>query len=155
MAENHAWNPWRELRKRPHLAFELTRLPDGVRGLCWPRDGKAAILIDDRLSQQERNVTLTHEILHADRGTPCRDDRNQRWLPVVAREESRIDDDVARLHVPAVVLYEFIGAMRDLDLSVGPVEVAERFGVPSWTAARALSLHARRELSRPVERKVG
>ncbi|MFH5231933.1 hypothetical protein [Antrihabitans spumae] len=75
------WHPWRHLRDRyPHVAVAY---PDRVDLGClggWTVDG---IDIDCTSNQAERRCTLTHEIVHAERG-PVPDD------PYLGPKEERI-----------------------------------------------------------------
>ena len=61
-----------------------------VRGACrWSR---RSILLDIRLSRAEERCTLTHELVHAERGPfPC-------WL--TAREEAAVNAEAARRLIP-------------------------------------------------------
>lgn len=62
------YHPWREL-DRLGIDVRYARL-DGDSG-CWEPDTQT-IWLDNRLSQAERRSTLTHELVHAERGDePC------------------------------------------------------------------------------------
>jgi hypothetical protein len=62
----HRWHPWRYLaRRHPHIRVTCNyTLREDTQGLLTP-DG---IYIDRRLTQAERRCTLTHEIIHLERG---------------------------------------------------------------------------------------
>jgi hypothetical protein len=65
------WHPWRHLRDTyPHVHVDTRKvLPPGVEGE-W--DGECAIVLHCELTQAERRCTLTHEIIHMERGwRPC------------------------------------------------------------------------------------
>ncbi|MGH3956433.1 MAG: hypothetical protein ACRDTI_20605 [Mycobacterium sp.] len=77
----HDWHPWRALATRyPHIAVSCDHvLPRGVAGL-WQGE---TIWLCKSLTQAERRSTLTHELIHVDRGL----------APIVlrAREEHMVD----------------------------------------------------------------
>ncbi|QPK80784.1 ImmA/IrrE family metallo-endopeptidase [Schaalia sp. ZJ405] len=59
------WHPWRALRERTDLALVWTNnLPMGVLGVT---DGQR-IYMTPRQLQAERRCTLTHELVHVERG---------------------------------------------------------------------------------------
>lgn len=62
----HRWHPWRHLaRRHPHIHVTCSyTLREGTRGLITP----AGIYLDCRLNQAGRRCTLTHEIIHLERG---------------------------------------------------------------------------------------
>ncbi|MGV5046843.1 hypothetical protein [Rhodococcus pyridinivorans] len=64
----HRWHPWRHIAQHhPHIRVTCNyKLPPGYDGLLT-EDG---IYIDRRLTQAERRCTLTHEIIHLERGAP-------------------------------------------------------------------------------------
>lgn len=86
-------DPWRELRKLPHieLRWHVGR-PAGK--TQWWSDGTVAISLDEKLGQAQRRSTLTHEIRHVLRGRPP--------IGVAARrkEDREIDIEAARLLIP-------------------------------------------------------
>lgn len=124
-------NPWSILRERTHLVFALRRLPDGVEGVYWPRDDRAAILLDDRLSQSQRRAVLLHELIHDERGGGSR-------APHTAKDEMQVDREVARRLVPLAELQRLVDRLIDLDEPVSAVDVMEEFDVPVDVANRAL-----------------
>lgn len=86
------WHPWRHLRdKHPDIEVHFTDCgEDGERGR-WTTDG---IEIDRTSNQRERRHTLTHEVVHVDRG-PVPDH------PYYAmREEREVDRITAQLLIP-------------------------------------------------------
>jgi hypothetical protein len=89
------------------------------------------ILLDERLTQVERNAALAHELVHLERDWPCRAD----WA-----EEERVHDEVARRLVPLDVLHRWL-VPRELDeAQVEAWHVAEHFHVPEPVAERAVRL---------------
>jgi hypothetical protein len=139
------WNPWRELRRRTHIVFRLAVLPDATGGgVYWARGGRAAIIIDPRLRQVERNAVLAHELVHDERGggaaDPC---MPASWGPVVARDEAAVDQEVARRLVPPEELAKFCEVLALLDVGVTAREVAEHFDVPESVAGDALRMMPR------------
>jgi hypothetical protein len=129
-----AWNPWAELRNRPHIRFARTALPDGIDGWHARRGNRTAILIDDTLLAAERNAVLAHELIHDERGGgPGWEGQPDTWSAVVARDERSVDAEVARRLVSADELAAFLEAGHP-----EPVEawqIAERFDVPPWVVA--------------------
>ncbi len=112
----------------PEVTLRWARLPDGVRGLYV--DDLATVVLDVRLGRVQRNATLCHELIHAERGV----------TGVPRFDERGVDDEVARRLVP----YAEMAAMREIaelnDLPVDAWMVAQRFDVPDGVAARAMTL---------------
>ncbi len=136
------WNPWRELRRRSHIVFRLAILPDETGGgVYWPRAGRAALIIDPRLSRVDRRAVLAHELVHDERGGGAdHSDMPPSWAPVVARDEAAVDQEVARRLVPADLLLRFCEVMALLDIGVMAHHVAEHFDVPESVAGVALRM---------------
>lgn len=136
-----AWNPWRELRRRPHIRFCLGPLPDGVDAVYARRAGRAAIVVGDHLCRQERAAALAHELVHDELGDRLAfDGMPPSWDAVVAREEARIDREVARRTVDLAELATYVDARASVGEPVLPRDVAEWFDVAEWVAERALEL---------------
>lgn len=135
------WNPWAALREREHIDFEIHRLPDSMGGgvhAVWP-DGKAQIVLDDRLSFVERRCGLSHELIHDERGGVIDSIHAPRPLRELAsREERSVDREVSRRLVPPDELKRFVSARVGVDLGVTAWEVAEEFDVTDTVAERAL-----------------
>lgn len=76
------WHPWRHLRDHhPHIHVSY---PSGGTGCLgrWTKDG---IEINGSSNQRERRCTLTHELVHVERGpVPCD-------LHLAMREEDAVD----------------------------------------------------------------
>lgn len=124
-----AFNPWRWLREHPHISLRWARLPVGVRGL-YIDAAEPVIVLDSSLGRRQRNATLCHEVVHAERGIsgePRLDERG-------------VDDEVARLLVP----FDELAAMHEIavlnDLPMEPWQIAEHFDVPGDVAERAMQL---------------
>lgn len=104
-----AYDPWGEVPAG--WSVDLVVMP--VRGMCrWSRK---AILLDIKLSRAEERCTLTHEIVHAERGP------FPRWL--TAREESIVDAKAARRLIPLDALGEALA------WSLHPAVAAEELDV--------------------------
>lgn len=115
------------LRARPHLQLRWADLPTGVRGL-FVSDG--TIVLDVALNREQRNATLLHELIHAERGVTGN-----------ARTDERgVDDEVARRLVPL----DELAALKEIaelnELTVDVWMVAERWDVPVAVAERAMRL---------------
>ncbi|WP_188544493.1 ImmA/IrrE family metallo-endopeptidase [Rhodococcoides trifolii] len=76
------WHPWRHLRtEHPDVDVEFHRHDSG----CLGRWLNGSIEINPRSNQRERRCTLTHEIVHLERGPVPNDVRLAR------REETTVD----------------------------------------------------------------
>lgn len=76
------WHPWRHLRDHhPHLHVTY---PDGGTG-CLGRWTDAGIEINGSSNQRERRCTLTHELVHVERGPVPHD------LHLAMREEETVE----------------------------------------------------------------
>ncbi len=140
MAER--WNPWRALGERRHVEFDLVELPMVAGGgLYWPQEGWAAILVDRSLPRRLRRAALAHELIHDERhGGAGAPGMPSTWRPVVARDERRVDDEVARRLVPPDELRYLLECLTGMGLPVETWDVARQFDVPDDVAQRALDL---------------
>lgn len=87
-----AYDPWGEVPAGWSVDFVV--MP--ARGMCrWSR---RLILLDIRLSRAEERCTLTHELVHAERGP------FPRWA--TAREEAAVNAEAARRLIPLDALGE-------------------------------------------------
>jgi Zn-dependent peptidase ImmA (M78 family) len=131
------WRPWRELRERNDVHYELAELPARCRAIVARSGLDTVILINQCLDPAERLTALAHELVHIERGGGChRPGIPDRLRPLVAREENRVDEIVARRLVPAHELAAFVAERT----TVGPVtafDVASEFGVSLEVALRA------------------
>ena len=114
-----AYDPWGEVPAG--WSVDLVAMP--VRGMCrWSRK---AILLDIRLSRIEERCTLTHEIVHAERGP------FPRWA--IAREEAAVNAEAARRLIPLDALGEALAwsphpavAAEELDVDPPTLEALLR-----------------------------
>lgn len=133
MALDFAWHPWRVLRTA-HPDVEVScryRLPDHLMGLQRGR----RIWLCRSLTQAERRCTLTHELVHRERGLVADP-------AAAAREELIVDQIAARrlitlpqlvdglrwtreLHQLAEHLWVDVPTLRTRMADLDPVEVAE------------------------------
>lgn len=136
------WNPWRALRDREHIEFGLGLLPDVLGGGTYrPQLGWAAIVVDSRLDRRERAAMLAHELVHDERAGGCvSSGMLPGWDVVVIRDESAVDDEVARRLVPSAELRSFCDRQVTMEEGVEPRHVADYFDVADWVAERALHL---------------
>ncbi|SKG53272.1 Uncharacterised protein [Mycobacteroides abscessus subsp. massiliense] len=129
MITNH-WHPWRTLAEHyPHIAVSCDHvLPRGVAGLFKGN----TIWLCKSLTQAERRSTLTHELIHVDRGI----------APVIhrAREERCVDVLAARRLIPLPAL------LRGLQWTNDDYELAEEL----WTDVH--TVRVRRQTLTPAER---
>lgn len=136
---SRGWNPWRALRDRRHLRLVYAELPHscGRGALLDEADGGRTLMLDFRLSRQDRNAVLAHELVH--------DERNILYLAstppaLVAKEEDHVNREVARRLVPLTLLERYVERIEELGEPVHAVAVAEEFDVPLDVAQRALWL---------------
>ena len=136
------FDPWEELRQRPHIELGIVPLPRRLGGgVWWPTDdGGALVLLDRDLDRAGRRAVLTHELLHDEQGGGCAD---HPWAPpgwgaVVCREENRIHEEVARRLVPTAELEKWCRARESAGVCTTAADVAEEFEVPVHVASRAL-----------------
>lgn len=123
------WNPWAEAgqRWRQIQIVWWHELPEGVRGLV--RDG--TIWLCRTLTQAERRCTLTHELVHLERGIPHHVYREM--------EERAVDELAARR---LIELPDLIDGMR---WTQDPTELADALWVDP------LTLRTRLQTLDPIE----
>jgi hypothetical protein len=128
------WNPWRHIgRHYPHVTVVTDQeLP----GAVWGQQQGNRIWLCRRLDQARRRCTLTHEIIHLERGSVPADARG------LAREERAVDAEAARRLITlgaladalrwsrepaqlADTLWVDVPTLRARMASLDPVEVAE------------------------------
>lgn len=135
------WRPWRALRERPEIEFELCDLPDGVRAIHATDGDHEAILVSRGLSPAERLAALAHELVHAERGGSGHTlGAPATWGAAVALEEQRVDRIVAGRLVPHERLIDFVSRRLTAHERVTAADVAEEFGVPVGVAEQAMRL---------------
>jgi hypothetical protein len=78
------FHPWLNLRALPHITVHWLPLDGDIQAVT---DGHATICMDPRLLQVERRCSLTHELVHIERGHtgPC----NPKIERQVRRETAR------------------------------------------------------------------
>jgi gp43 len=103
------YDPWEGVPS----GWTVTRAAIATRGYC--DHSRRLIVVNARLSRAEERCTLTHEIIHAERGP----------VPAhhAAREERIVDAEAARRLIPLEALLE---AVR---WACCPAEAAEALGV--------------------------
>lgn len=103
------------------------------------------VVVAAGLSRAERNAALAHELVHDELGGGAGyDGQPSSWAAVVAREERRVDDEVACRLVPLDDLRRMCQAADTLGEPLTANEVAAAFDVPEQVAGRALELAAGR-----------
>ena len=114
-----AYDPWGEVPAG--WSVDLVAMP--VRGMC--RWNRRTILLDIKLSGVEERCTLTHEIVHAERGP------FPRWA--TAREEAAVNAEAARRLIPLDALGEALAwslhpavAAEELDVDPSTLEALLR-----------------------------
>lgn len=140
------WEPWRELRSREHIAFELDpRLPRSTGGAVYVVEGgQAWIVVAGWLTQRERKCALAHELIHDELRSSCRAaGMPEAWDVVVAREETWIDREAARRLVPGGELRAFLRRQAGhVDPAVTLADIAEHFDVTERYADLAFASFA-------------
>lgn len=101
------WNPWHEVGQLAEISVN-TRwlLPDGQYGAY--DESRKTIYLCASLTQRERRCTLTHELLHAQRGQPAGD----QWL--IDKEERAVDALGARLLIELDALIDALAWCQGL-----------------------------------------
>ena len=134
-AASPRYDPWRDLAENwPEIVVRTEPLPGRLLGeLCYP-----VITLRADTSHGQRRCTLTHEIVHMERGVrDC-----GRWL---AREELYVDREVARRLLPLHVLAPAIrdaGGIEDLR------EIARQLDVDTATLRMRIGEMTRGERTR-------
>lgn len=137
--------PWAEAERRPGVRVLVVPLPAECGGAAVQRRGHATwILIDALGSPVEQRCRLAHELVHLDRGTSLRCSWSpETWDDVVAREETRVDDDVAGWLISARDLWILVGDMLAAGEDVTARAIASHFQVTKPLARLALAELAR------------
>lgn len=138
-----AWNPWRALRGRPHLVFARRPLPAGFDGALVATAAGPVVLLDVGLTYEERQETLTHELVHDERGLlPA---GAPGWL--VAKEEAAVDAEVARRLVDVGQLRRLAATLLDAAEALEAWQLAEELGVTEAVVRRRVEqLRAQHQL---------
>ena len=127
------FDPWGTLRRLRHIHISFTRMPDGVPGRT---DGLRVIWLDSRLQQDQRRCTLTHELVHMERGHEGCQERTI---------EHEVRAETARLLIPIEALCRhaaWASCIDELaeDLWVTPDVVTDRIQTLTPQEAAQLSL---------------
>lgn len=127
------FDPWGALRRLTHIHISFVRMPDGAPGRT---DGLRVIWLDSRLQQDQRRCTLTHELVHMERG---HDGCQERTIEYEVRAET------ARRLIPIDELCRHAAWSSSIDeladdLWVTPEVVTDRFQSLTLQEAAQLSL---------------
>lgn len=133
------FDPWGALRRLTHIHISFIRMPDGAPGRT---DGLRVIWLDNRLHQDQRRCTLTHELVHIELGhAGCQP----------PRIEYEVRAETARRLIPIDALCKhaaWAANVHDLaeDLWVTPEVVTDRLQslTPAETAQLSLVEHQTR-----------
>lgn len=92
------YHPWRQLRDRHPDVTVTCRyvLPGNLKG-SWTPDG---IYLHRDLDQAGRRSTLTHELIHQERGSLCARSNVSMQTTAYLREERAVDEIAARRLIP-------------------------------------------------------
>lgn len=126
------YHPWQHLAHLTHLTVRWSRDDAELDGaLGWFYVDTDEIVLDARQTQAERRSTLTHELVHAERGDgPCGS------VVLDARQELVVSRAAARRLIPLRALGEALVWSRD------PDEVADELWVDVETLrVRMAHLH--------------
>lgn len=117
----------------------MTLLPDECGGAVVQRRGtRTWVVLDLRGSPVEQRCRLAHELVHIDRGSwRCRF-APATWNDKIAREERRVDEDVADWLVPGQELLEVVTALVAEGSEVTTKVIAAEFQVTRPIARIAL-----------------
>jgi hypothetical protein len=133
------WDPWgaADARGVRVATDQVADLLGGAFGSWW--HGVQIVVLSPSLAAPARRAALAHELIHLERGGGIDlPGMPAAWAWEVAREEARVDDEVALRLVPRSVLSS---AARDGDRSAD--ELAADLDVPVelvWRAARLAGL---------------
>jgi hypothetical protein len=127
------WDPWDELRHRPHVVVELIPLPGDLGAFYLAEGDDAAVMIDPGLTRRQRRAALAHELVHDERRVLA---RRAVSPALMAKEESLVRAEVARRLVPVDELADLAAVGEPLEVW----EVADRFDVPEDLVRSAVQL---------------
>lgn len=135
------WSPWEAVGRMPHVEVRRVDLPPECGGEVTARRGERTwVLLDRGLTRAERRSTLTHALVHLERGTARSDHMPATWDAVVVREEHIVDGETARRLIPLDDLSAFVDRQVELGEPVHAIDVAAEWDVTLRVANRALHL---------------
>lgn len=122
---NEGWHPWRHAGENyPHVTISCRHeLPERI----WGMQLGARIWLCKRLNQVRRRCTLTHELIHLERGPVPTDPVGR------AREERIVDELAARRLITLDALTDALAWSRD------PAELADHLWVDQPTLRARMS----------------
>lgn len=98
------YHPWRHLRELSYVGvFWRDRLPDDDLGQCLHEHD--AVVMSRRQTQAERRSTITHELIHLERGRPC--------VGFEGHEERLVEREAARRLIPLEALIDALRWSQD------------------------------------------
>lgn len=130
------WDPWRAAEDRGVVVRvdPVADLLGGGLAVTW--DGVEIIVLSPSLDSATRRAVLAHELIHLERGRGIDEpEMPPTWSAEVAREESAVDDEVARRLVPAGRLHDAVHAGDGTAAAL-----ADALEVPVEVILRAASL---------------
>lgn len=114
------YHPWRQLRDRhPEVSVTCRYVLPGTLKGSWTRHG---IYLHRDLDQAGRRTTLTHELVHHERGSLCAQGTVDVNDPASIREERKVDEIAARRLIP---IEELVDALVWTRWHVGSETAAE------------------------------
>lgn len=129
------WHPWRALRARPDIILRWAIFPPGTNGRIVDTGRYTIVELDGRLRYEGRRCTLTHELIHHERGILPRD--APEYLRV--KDEAQVRAETARRLVPLDKLRAFV-AQRTTVGAITAQDVADEFDVTLEVAREACRL---------------
>jgi hypothetical protein len=134
------WPVWRVLRERDHVVLEWRDTPRTVSGMWIPSATGATIILASWLGRRARRCTLSHELVHDERGIAYTADAPE---GLVAKEEAWVNRTSVLRLVPPVELASLVCTMIDLEEPVTIDLVADHFDVTAEVAELALRFASR------------
>lgn len=130
-----AWHPWRELRSRSHITLAFEDTPPGADGMIIDQGhGRRLLVLASWLTRRERRHTLTHELVHDERGLP------PFGAPplLLAKEERAVEQEAVARLVPLDELDKWVRAREESEIPTMVRDVADEFDVPFAVARDAI-----------------
>lgn len=133
-----AYNPWRDLRGRPHLTLKWADVK-GCREVIKDTPSGRVVYLQHGLSFADRRCLLCHALIHDERGLFPPGASPQ----VCVKEETIVRDETAVRMIPPAELDKYLAECEAADEAVHAFMVAERFNASLHLAQRAMSLRNR------------